>query len=215
MATRSAVQTDNFNRTGLGSNWTNVATLDCGDVASDTSNTKFQGGTVKTAGDGAVAAWAVSGTFTEDQYSSAVFADTHFDSLGYAIGVACRITGLNTTRNYYVFMAHSNDANFLGKVINGSYTNLASPTATWADGDRVELEVEGTTIRAMKNGVAISGGTVTDSSSTPPTGGKPGIAASGSSSVANGDDWEGGNLVSAAGGWGGLIGPAINKLVIP
>lgn len=193
MGTRLAAEaSDNFNRAGpaLGANWAGLVDTLVGAITISAS-TVFVG--VASDADSA-ARWVGAGNFGNDHWSSAVFAETDFGATGYAIGVIARASAdTDANRDYYFHRANSNDTSEFGKTINGAETIFNSGAVTWSDGDRVEIEVEGTTIRACKNGVPIGGAfTVTDSALST---GLPGILAQGDSAVATGDDWEAGNFV--------------------
>lgn len=196
-ATRTSIATDNFNRAApLGADWTQL-NITLGGSVSIGSSTVYGGASGGQPVNGATAVWSGAGTFSNDQYSSAVFVETDFGSENYRIGVICRAsTDTNANRDYYYHSAGSNNVSILGKIVNGTNTAIHTASVTWDDGDRVELECEGTTIRAMKSGVALGGSfTATDTALTT---GKPGITANGDSFVATGDDWEGGDLSAAA-----------------
>lgn len=188
---RSSVATDNFNRAngGLGANWESLNSIDGGEV--EISSNVIGGANT---GAFAVSRWVGAGTFSDDQYSSLVFLETDFGVSPYGMGVVARASGdTDTTRDYYYFFANSNDTYVLGKVVNGTNTNLATGSRTWVDGERIEIECEGTTIRGMVDGVSVA--SVTDASLTT---GKPGVLGSGDSFVATGDDWDGGDIVAGA-----------------
>jgi hypothetical protein len=194
--TRTSVATDNFNRASLGANWQQVNSSLGGNLSINGSVT-FESTHTTPGGSSAAAVWVGAGSFTADQYSSAVFVDTSFGGENYGIGVLCRAsTDTDAARDYYQFEALSNNTGRFGKVVNGTYTEFNAASVTWANGDRVEIECQGTTIRAMRNGTALGGAwTVTDSDLST---GAPGIAATGASGVAEGDDWIGGNLSASA-----------------
>jgi hypothetical protein len=211
MATRVSIATDDFNRASLGANWLNV-NFSASDNITIASSIKFQGNAGSATNPG-VAVWQGTGSFTADQYSSARIVDANFGATAYSVGVAARIsTDTDANRDYYVHVARSDNQSLILKAVNGTMTTLAGPSAvTWATNDRVEIECEGTTVRAMKNGVALGGVfTLTDASLST---GQPGIAGSQGGGVSTGDDWEGGNLTAGATSWGRLIAQDINRLV--
>lgn len=192
---RTSIATDNFNRAGpaLGANWTELNALNAGSP-SIVASTVMQGGS---AGHIAACRWDGAGTFSNDQYSSIVALDLTFSSANYAQGVICRASAdTHTARDYYFFVVLSNQVGALGKIVNGTETILHSDSVSFANGSRIELECEGTTIRAMKDGVALGGSwTVTDASLST---GKPGIAPVGGDEVCTADDWEGGDITAGS-----------------
>lgn len=196
-ATRTAIATDNFNRTsgGLGANWAslNPTWADMVIVANLRVTGNSSGGDTHRA----AARWVGAGSFTDDQYSSTLITALGFITSDYSIGAVCRAgSGTNSSRNYYevVVLADSSGPNYtteVNKVVAGTFTSLNSASRAWATSDRIEIECQGTTIRGLKNGTAFF--TVTDSSLST---GLPGIAGTNDGTDANvtGDDWEGGNL---------------------
>lgn len=188
---RTSIATDNFNRANgpLGANW---ASLNNANGADPAIQTNVIGGAVAggPGGNAAAARWVGTGTFTDDQYSSIVIVEADTGSANYGMGVVARASAdTDAARDYYYFAAASNDTYILAKIVNGAETTLASGSQNWVDGDRVEIECQGTTIRGMRNAVTVA--SVTDSALTT---GKPGIAPWGDGFLATGDDWEGGNL---------------------
>jgi hypothetical protein len=208
---RSSVATDDFNRTdedplsGSG-NW---ADLNFNNSRVALVSNKIQG----THAAHAIARWVGTGTFTDDQYSSLVVA-TIGGFTQSEVGVIARASGdTNANRDCYSYRVK--DANppetRLVKVVNGTETELNSSTSvSWSNGDRIEIECEGTTIRGLKNGT--SQYSTTDSSLTT---GKPGVhgynAGTLYSAGVDGDSWEGGNIT--AGGQGSLLGSNRNRLI--
>jgi hypothetical protein len=199
--TRVQIATDDFNRASLGANWTNVNILNADSIVIK-SSIKFEGN-AGGPNDPATAYWAGTGTFSDDQYSSVALVDVGAGSVNYGIGAACRIsTDTDSGRDFYYHVARSDNMSLLRKYVNGTATTIAGPTAvTWGVGDRVEIECQGTTIMALKNGTPIGGAfTATDSSLTT---GKPGITGGNNGDLATGDNWIGGSLTSGGGGGGG------------
>lgn len=187
---RVLIASDGFNRAGPapGADWAqlNVA---LGGGVQIVGSTQIAG---TVAGVQAAARWVGAGAFGADQYSSIVLPSGDQNSASYAIGAIARASGdTDGARDYYYVFVSS--ATVFGKVVNGTDTIFVSDGApSWPDGDRVELECEGTTIRVMRNGVAMGGAfTVTDASIS---NGQPGIIALGDPGITSGDDWEGGNL---------------------
>lgn len=195
---RIQIATDNFNRAGpaLGANWVSLFPT-WGDVLIN-SSTRFVG---SSSSEEQAARWVGAGTFTNDQYSSVLInGSIPWIGAGYAVGTIVRASGdIDAARDYYAVLVDcdSSGPNYttrLFKVVNGTRTPLHSAAVAWATNDRIELEAEGTTIRACKNGTALGGSfTVIDASIAT---GLPGIAAQGDAAF-YGDDWVGGNLGSA------------------
>ena len=129
-----------------------------------------------------------SGTFTDDQYAKITLKKVSVVA-GW-IGVAARVSN----GNGYWLHAHSGGYG-LGKLVSYGYTGLRFGSMSWTPGDILALEVEGTTLRCLKNGAMFW--TQTDSSLAS---GAPGISASGENTTDfnAADDWEGGDLAVAA-----------------
>ena len=202
--TRNLIQSDNFNRAGpaLGANWTSTnpaASSDLVIVASTAVAGQFSRTYDITGG----ALWSGSGAFTDDQYASIVIGGLANQTTSYGIGVICRATGADATRSYYGAYVCSDavsggtQTTVLFKIISGTATSLNTGTSSWSNGDRIELEVQGSAIRLCKNGTYLGGAwSVTDTSIA--TGGTPGVIGGGAG-VATGDDWQGGSITSSAG----------------
>ncbi len=192
---RTSIATDNFNRANgtLGANWTYVYNLGFGSSINITSNEAA--GNVS--GAEAVARWTGAGSFTADQYSSAVV--HHFTggtgTNNYTVGVVARCSAdTDANRDYYFIRIGA--LTYLGKVVNGTETVLNSGSISWVDGDTCDIECEGTAIRLCQNGTPAGGAwTQTDSSIAT---GLPGILGAGDSTIASLDNWEGGNMGSGA-----------------
>jgi hypothetical protein len=196
---RTSIATDNFNRASLDANWAQLNSF-WGSIGI-TASTRVYGSVDRTPGDGAAARWVGAGTFTDDQYSSLVVGALTWLTTSYNIGVICRASAdTDGTRDYYgasvcMDAAGPTYTTVLYKVVNGTITTLHSAAATWAVSDRIELEVEGTTLRVCKNGTALGGSfTQTDSSLST---GAPGVALGGGTTI-YGDDWEAGTITAAA-----------------
>ncbi len=149
---------------------------------------------------------ASAGSFTNDQSASIVVGGLSALAVNFGIGVICRAsTDTEANRDFYgVFIGvdggnGASNTTYLFKIVNGTATLLHSAGVVWTNGDRVELEVEGTTLRACKNGTAL-GGSFTQTDSSLATG-KPGIIGSGGSGLITGDDWIGSNIT------GGVVVP--------
>jgi hypothetical protein len=197
-ATRTLIQSDDFNRASLGSNWAQLQ-LSFGSMATF-SSTHVCGTSAQADANRQVARWVGTGTFTNDQYSSIVVSNiTTTLNDNYGIGVICRASAdTDANRDYYEFVMLNTESPGSGqqtfelnKWVNGTQTTLNTGLVTIANGNRIELEVQGTTIRACINGTALGGSwTQTDSSIAS---GQPGICGAGGDNI-RGDDWQGGSL---------------------
>ena len=146
--------------------------------------------------------WVGAGTFTDDQYVTAIIEGFGFSN-DYA-AVLMRVStdyddGATSTRDHYGIRvrddAGGSPANRLTeiiKVVNGTLTVISSARHSWANGDQLEGEVEGTTIRAMKGGTVLFSATDTDL-----TTGNPGLMCQGGTVTL--DTWRAGNITAAAG----------------
>lgn len=198
---RTSVATDNFNRASLGT--TDWGQLNSGfGLIQITGSVKVRGGAAFSLGSVGAARWIGAGTFTDDQYASMIVTGFANNSTDENIGVICRASAdTDGARDMYGFTVCGdspgpNYTTILYKIVNGTYTALNSAAQAWTGGDELSLEVEGTTIRGCRNGVALGGAwTQTDSSLTT---GNPGVAGAGSTMF--GDDWDGGNITSGGGG---------------
>lgn len=196
---RTSIATDNFNRASLGSDWTQLNTGAAGDVLLDSSiQIKGQYATQPTDQQG-TARWVGAGSFTDDQYSQVKLVNPlDWNGATHRAGVIVRAsadTGAN--RDYYeAYIAQDSGTTpttYLAKWVNGTRTGLYSAAQTWAANDTISLEAEGTTLRVCRNGTPLGGSwTVTDSSIST---GLPGVTMAG---LTLADDWEGGNMGSAA-----------------
>lgn len=147
------------------------------------------------------ARWTGAGTFTDDQYSSVQITNlAGWASDSYHFGVIARASGDTDSNRDYYFASITGAVNgspwecSFGKTVNGTTTDLNTANITFAEGDAIEIECEGTTIRVLVNGTALGGSfTVTDSSITT---GKPGVLAGGAATTIRGDNWEGGNITA-------------------
>lgn len=196
MATRTSVATSTF----TGTNGNDVASFtqtngSDGAIRYDTNKYEnpFTGF--------ADAYWSGAGTFTNDQYATAVVTGLSNPGGNNAVGIVLRCsTDTGAGRDCYRIYVYedSTTAIKIDKVVNGTVTNLATTSVgAFANGDTVEGEVEGTTLRAYRNGVQV-GTDITDSALTT---GKPGVCGVlGFGPGLFGDDWVGGNLTASAAG---------------
>ena len=107
---------------------------------------------------------------------------------GFGVALRSSIDGANLYR-CVVNKATTNNV-VVAKAVANAYTALQRYTVTWADGDTFRMEVQGTTLTAYQNGVALSP-TVSDSSMT---GGYAGILLSSAVTSGSIDDWEAGDF---------------------
>ena len=131
-----------------------------------------------------------AGTFADDQYAQIVItAMPSGVNTRIGVGVRCNTSGTG----YYLYV--QSGTYLLAKLVSYSATQLRLGGGTFAVNDVIRLEAEGTTLRAIKNGTTFW--TATDSAIAS---GNPGVSANGedASQFAAGDDWEGGDLVTAA-----------------
>lgn len=187
--TRTQVASDDFNRASLGADWAQLNAID-GNMTIF-SSVKVDGSAAGSIP--AAARWVGAGSFTDDQYASMAVADFGFFGADYNIGVIARASAdTEASRDFYYYRVQDTGSPFtttLGKIVNGTNTVLGTSTAiSWSAGDRIEIEVQGTTIRGLKNGTVQH--SATDSALTT---GAPGITGSGGGQP-TGDNWVGGNL---------------------
>lgn len=201
---RNLVGTDNFNRAALGADWSqrnasngsvqiNANTVVTGSAFGVMGYAKYVG--------------ALAGSIGNDHYVSLAITGAPTGTANYGMSVHMRVSDdVDGARDCY--FVRLSDQLYLGKIVNGVETILASGGGpTWANGDRLEGEAEGTTIRACRNGTPIGGAyTVTDTSLT--TGGV-GIGSMGDPGICSGDNVEFGTLAAASNLSGGatLDGP--------
>lgn len=193
---RNLIASDNFNRAdgSPGSDWQQLNPY-WGSVSISSNQIT---GSVGHATERPCMRWVGGGTFNADQYASLRISQSlPYQSSNYGLGVIARASGdINGARDFYfaIVLADSPGPNYttqLGKVVNGTVTVLHSAAIAWSLNDRIELEVEGTTLRLCKNGVPLGGSfTQTDTSLSS---GQPGVVIN---ELLLGDDWEAGNMTS-------------------
>lgn len=177
---------DDFNRANgaLGANWTVRATgVDSGfDIVSNQCKAS------SASGEGL--AWFSGAGWTggADQYAEAKIIACES---GKDIAIACRVSGLSiAVANAYLIDINSNDAGFtfgttiqcsFYKQVAGAFTQIGTDFGVVINAsDIIRLEVQGTSLRAYKNGIQIST-TQTDSSLSS---GNPGLyVGSGTTSI--------------------------------
>jgi hypothetical protein len=107
---------------------------------------------------------------------------------GSSTGLVVRRDG--ATENYYGIRVNATGGLLLFKVVNGAVTNLATPTATLTDGQRLGIRAVGSTITALLDGVEIA--KVTDTTLTAGRG--IGLRCAGSTTRASYDNFTGGDV---------------------
>lgn len=131
-------------------------------------------------------AWWNADTFAADQYSEVVIGA--FTGSGTYVGAAVRVSAGGN--GYALYRSPDDSTVYLDKYVSGVGTTLLSLSGTWAVGDTIRLEVQGTTLTAKRNGTTIN--TTTDSSLAT---GQAGIFGYGPSySQSNISSWAAGNL---------------------
>lgn len=189
---REAIATSNFTGTN-GDPPANFTALNSGDGTITIDTNRFESNTSFSLLD---SRWTGSGTFTDDQYAKCVVTGLSNPGGLQKTGVVARASAdTGSGRDMYraYVLEDNTTAIVLEKIVNGSVTQLNSTNVgAFANGDTVEIECEGTTIRSLRNGTQVA--SVTDSSLTT---GKPGICSElGFGPNTFGDDWEGGNITS-------------------
>ena len=134
------------------------------------------------------------GAFSENQFSEMILSPL---TSGSYVGVAVRAQA--GAHSGYGAYSDTNNVKIIKRVA-GTETVLYTGTA-FADGDRIRLEMVGTTLTLKQNGAVIT--TVTDSAFST---GRPGIIGHGNATGARGDDFYAGSLAAQGGGGGGSSG---------
>ena len=180
---------DNFNRSSLGSNWTQQP----GD-----SGTVVITGSAYCAASGspdAFAYWSV-GTFGNDQFAQAKI--QNITNWGDDAGPAVRMSASANTCYRFVWLPGTNRWN-LERVSSGSITNLDYATfPTPQNGDIVKITAIGTSIRGYINGQLICQATDANIAS-----GQPGIYVGDSTTWL--DDWYASEIGGGAIGWSAVV----------
>jgi hypothetical protein len=129
-----------------------------------------------------------AGTFTDNQYAQIKLAKFASSS---RIGVCVRA---NTTGTGYLLVASASEY-LLIKRVSFSFVQLRAASLAFSVNDILSLEASGTTLTCKKNGTSFWTATDSDIAS-----GNPGVADLSSNALdfTAGDDWEGGDLVTAA-----------------
>ena len=195
--TRTQVQTDNFNRAGtsLGSNWAQLNPGSCRVdlIASTYVEGSHYAGAIAESG---AARWVGSGSFSDDQYSEITLSNVGSSSSSTYMGVIIRASGdTDSAADFYAgfYIDDGSGSWKLGKVVNGSWTQLASGTSSWSNSDKISVTAIGTALKLYQNTSQLA--SVTDSALST---GKPGVFANVPSAV-RGDNWEGGDVTAGGG----------------
>ena len=129
-----------------------------------------------------------------DQYSQARLCVVGTGGSDQGMGLLVRNADATTTY-YRLAVDHASSNNVgLSKRINGAYTNLASFTQSWTNGDLWGLRVKDTTLQIFRNGTQV-GSDVTDASIAS---GSAGLAYSSTETAATAAEWEGGAVSGGA-----------------
>lgn len=183
----AVLATDDFNRADsadFGTNWT----VTTGDAAwRITSNTARVSNV-----DSDCSEYYNAGTWPNDQYSKFKLTTAPDNTIANDIGIGpgCRFS--TSARTYYRSVGGTVQGCHVAKFVAGAITTIASSATDFANGDIIQLEAVGTTIRLLQNSVQITSNT--DSAIAT---GRPGVCFSSStSSVPVVDDWEGGDFAS-------------------
>lgn len=138
--------------------------------------------------------WNVD-TFNADQFSQVILSSL---TAGVALGPCVRAA---TGGTYYgVYMEGS--TYYLFRMNSGTWTQLATGTESWTDGDPLRLDVSGTGATVslvMKHNGTQFGSTYNDNSGSRLLSGSAGICGYGDSSTPRLDNWQGGNLSGGGG----------------
>ncbi len=130
--------------------------------------------------------------FANDQYAFITITELN----GPLLGVCLRAHA--SAETYYRLMANENDVE-IAKFITGTETLLGAGFAGVGSGDKIKLEIVGTTLEYFKDtgGGWVTQGTRSDSAISSGSAGVAGTDAD-NSFPTTADDWEGGNLGSPA-----------------
>jgi hypothetical protein len=181
-----ALATDAFNRANevlsAGANWKAVGDLNSSQIVSNSVQWNSPG-------NNATRYEAV--TAPDDQYAKVTLGGLVAPS-GEGVGPAVRMdtTGTASSDDNFYFGQVNTTESRLFKCVAGTFTQLGSDGAAFANGDVCQIQARGDQISLLKNGSVVIG-PITDTSLTA---GQFGIWASGLASTSTMDDWEGGDL---------------------
>lgn len=178
------IASDNFDRAdgALGANWSSLNPLNGGNPEVNTNSARSN---FAVADQAACARWNGTGSFNDDQYSQAIIGALSFLTDSYRCGVIVRASadtdgGRDFYAGYVALDGGGTRTWRIIKVLNGTVSTLASGTAAFADNDVIRLRATGTTtvtLTLTQNGSTL--GTPPTDSTSPISGGKPGIYVSG------------------------------------
>jgi hypothetical protein len=184
----AVLATDNFNRAdsaSLGASWTTPT----GDLAWRITSNAATYNTVS----GADTAGVYNAiTWPADQYSQ-VKATAGTGGGGVGVGPTCRAASAAQTRYRLVACGAATSNIELSKEVAGTFTSIWFRTSSFANGNLVRLEAQGTTLRAYNAGVQV-GASSTDSSIAS---GNAGFLYSAIDASISADDWEGGDFTTS------------------
>lgn len=178
--------TDNFTRADnadLGTDWTPVTGDGTFKIASNTA-------TPTSLAADAAERWSTN-TFANDQYSQATI--SAISGVGTDEGIGVCIRASNSARTYYRAVANTEGAGvntYLGKVVAGTYSQLATGTVAWAAGDIIKIEISSNTLTCYRNGVSVC--SVGSETSIPS--GWAGVSFSSDMNTSAFSAWEGGDV---------------------
>lgn len=183
----SLLATDNFDRADqspLAGNWTATDPTPL-----DLVSNHVRPSTLVTDGGAYYSAIA----WPDDQYSKANLSVRGTEAEERGVGLLVRQSATAVT-HYWLVVDHAESGNVaIDKAIDGDYTNLATFTEEWTDGDEWELRVVGPTLQAFRNGNQV-GTNITDYAIAS---GSAGLVYSSTETSAAIDNWEGGSAVTA------------------
>lgn len=141
-------------------------------------------------------AYQNTGTFADAQYAEIELVDPSGGSDYIGPAVRCSDTG-SGVNGYWFYAALGAGRWFWGYMVNGSYTaldNNAGYTTGWAAGDILRIEVSGTTVKLLRNGVDLNAPNTTNR--TECGSGRPGLCGyhNSAGTGTNGKNWVGGDL---------------------
>lgn len=149
--------TDNFDRedqSGLGTNGAGSSWTACKGVGLDIiTNKASTASSTSTRGN-----YQTGTSQTNDQYAQAVIGGK---DVGSYFTILLRGAGADGSRNCYKITVGGTNEYYIEKDTAGTNSTLVSGTTTFANGDTLRGEVEGTTIRLKVNGATVD--TTTDS----------------------------------------------------
>ena len=143
-----------------------------------------------TSGNEIAAHWTAD-AFANDHYAKGTISNIANASY---VGLAVRAAS-GSTYTFYDYNGDGADGSYMSKYVSGSYTALGSAGAVFTTSLAIELHVSGTTITPKRGGSTADIGAQTDSSIAS---GSAGISGYGTATGSRLDNWEGGNIGSAA-----------------